>query len=420
MRSGLIGVFLGVLLTLLVLALAQRILLRPVADDLSYRFSNYVFGETQFPSGDVEQGRLLRRLLLPVKVTTMFYDAGYHQVTQADKPGRYGAVVQIETNSGRVQRHFITLYRLPAKIFWEQTPLSITAQFPAEAGLDPALVRAQQTDIGPAIQNNLIDDDNNGAPGFAVLLASLSETSPADPPAVARTNAAARDAAWWYGLRQRLGLTETYPYLVDLPHDYNADSGKRWPLILFLDNAADRGTDPPIVRRSGLAGLVHDGRQLPAVLISPVCPEGEGWDTEILSHLLDEVEAKYCIDADRIYVSGISAGGDGAWALALAQPERFAAVVPICGESDPSDAARLVHLPLWAFHGLKDQIIPVAETVTMIQVIRQAGGHPHLTLFPDAGHNSWDLAYANEALYTWLFAQKRGQPEISTAGVPSP
>ena len=85
------------------------------------------------------------------------------------------------------------------------------------------------------------------------------------------------------------------------------------------------------------------------------------------------------------------------------------------------EAARLKDIPIWAFQGEKDVVVPPAQVINMINAVRQAGGHPHLTLFPDAGHGqSWDLAYATDALYPWLLAQKRGQPEVLVPGVPTP
>jgi predicted peptidase len=216
-----------------------------------------------------------------------------------------------------------------------------------------------------------------------------------------------------------VGLAEKYHYLVDLPEDYHDDSGKTWPLILFLASAEDRGNDMELVRESGLAGLIHKGKRLPAIVISPQCPSEEGWNIRILSQLLDEVSTKYRVDADRVYVTGISAGGDATWALALAHPERFAAIVPICGDTDPLDATRLKSMPIWAFHGMKDDVVPVSETTDMIEAIRKAGGHPHLTLFPEEGHHTWNKAYSIDELYTWLLAQKRNQPEVITPGIPS-
>jgi hypothetical protein len=421
MRAAIAGFFLGAVLLLLALVVLQRRLVTPIVDDLSYHFYTCVFGGTEFPDGDVDNGRLLRRMLLPIRVTTTFYNGAYQEVKQADRPGRYGAVVRIETLPGVVVHRFITLYRTPQPIAWDTVPVPVSAQLPAELGLDPVVLRNQQREIGRVLANPFNNEEGSIPTEIAVLLAGLSETAPTDPPAFEHDDAAARDAEWWYGLRLRLGLTPRYSYLADLPHDYDADAGKRWPLILFLDHADDAGNDLQRVRTSALPGLIHHGKQLPAIVVTPQCPGNESWSIPVLSHLLDTLETKYRIDPDRIYLTGVSAGGDETWDLALAQPERFAAIVPMSGESDPDDAARLVHLPVWAFHGMKDDVVPVIQTVRMVEAIRRAGGSAHMTLYPDAGHAStWDRAYTTDALYTWLFAQRRAQLEVRTPGLPSP
>ena len=150
-------------------------------------------------------------------------------------------------------------------------------------------------------------------------------------------------------------------------------------------------------------------------------PEGQDWNISVLNRLLDEVSAKYRIDPDRIYVNGISMGGDATFDLATAYPERFAAIAAIAGDGDPADAARLKAIPTWDFHGMKDTVAPPENPIAVIKAVREAGGHAHQTLFPDAGHyDSWGQAYGTEALYPWLLAQKRGQPEVVTPGVPTP
>jgi hypothetical protein len=395
----------------------QRALVAPVADEVAYHFSTYVFSGSEFPAGDLDNGRLIRRGFVPVRIVRRFFDARFREVTRAEHPGRYGAVVRIDLPGARAYR-FITLYRLPQEISWDETPLRVSAQLPAGLGLDPAVVKAQPGEIGELLAYDSVDFNDEISSGMAVLLAGLSETAPSDPPAVERTNAVARDAAWWYELRRRLGLTQKYPYLVDLPADYRTDSARRWPLILYLHNADEQGTNLRRVRKSGLAGLIQRGKRLPAIVVSPQAPLGEEFSMPVLEQLLDEVCARYRVDPDRVYLTGISAGGDGTWDFAAAHPERLAAIVPICGEGNPSDAARLRDLPVWAFHGINDQSVPVVLTVAMVDAIRRAGGHPHLTLFPHTGHNAWDQAYALDALFTWLLAQKRGQPEIVTPGVP--
>ena len=394
------------------LVIAQRRVIHDVRRDLSFRFIHYVFDGPEFPKGDFDDGRLVHRALFPSRFTTTFYDAQYQEVKQADKPGRYGAVVRLNLNGTEVQR-FITLYRTPAKIYWLDTPWTVSAQLPPEIGLNPTVLSAQQPEIGKMLKNALVG--NGDSPQLAILLAGLSEMSPSDPPAVERTGVVARDTEWWNGLRERLGLATTYHYLIDLPRDYNADPQKKWPLIFYIHAGQEQGDNLHLVRRSGLAHVIDDGKQVPAIVLSPQCPDKEEWNSKALLRLLDEISQKYRVDADRIYVTG----GSEVWELAEAYPERFAAINPLCGECDPADAARLKDLPVWAFYGTEQESSSMAQTNAMLDSIRKAGGHPHLTL-SDGHHDTWDMAYATDALYKWLLAQKRGQPEAVTPGVPTP
>jgi predicted peptidase len=211
---------------------------------------------------------------------------------------------------------------------------------------------------------------------------------------------------------------QTYPYLIQLPDAYKAEPEKRWPLILFLHGSGERGDSLPKLNAQGLPKLIAAGKKFPAIIVSPQCPEDQGWKPPLLSQLLDEVSAKYLVDSDRVVVTGISMGGFGAWALALAYPNRFSALAPICGGGDPPNAARLKELPIWGFHGDKDNAVPVELAHEMINALRKAGGRPHFTLYAGVGHDSWTPAYDTAALYSWLLAQKRGEMEIITPGVP--
>jgi len=389
--------------------------------NLAYRLNPSVFGQNQFPRGSFEQDDLVRRFFAPVKTTTTFYDAQYNVATQADKPGRYGAVVRISLNGGIELNKFITLYRTPAKVDWRDFSLPISAQLPSEFGIDPAVIRIQKAEIEAGIRRAItFNQEAATTPDLAILLAGLSETPPGAPPAVDRTNALAHDADWWYGLRQSIGMVETYPYLVDLPADYASDPNKRWPLILSLHGSGGRGASMKDLQKGSLIHMMGNRKELPAIVITPACPVHEWWRVQVLSRLLDEVSAKYRVDPDRVYVTGTSMGGFGTWALALAYPERFAAIVPLCGGGDPPDASRLKNVPVWAFHGQKDENVPPSLSLDMAEAVRKVGGHAHVTVYPDVGHDCWTKAYATDALYTWLLAQKRGQPEVITPGVPTP
>jgi predicted esterase len=383
---------------------------------LVYAFDPCVFGTPQFPGGSFSDDALVRGLLGPVQVETTFYNAQFQPVTTAEKLGRYGAVVRITLGDGTKLIRYVTLYRSPQKLFWRIANLDLSMTLPPEWGLDPSLARSQKTDIDRMLKW-MIDGESSKSSQLAVLLAGLAEMQPGES-RLERTDCEARDAAWWFKLKAQLGLPNTYPYLVALPDGYDAEAGKPWPLILFLHGSGERGDSLADVNANGLPKLIAQGRKFPAIVVSPQCPDNNWWQTPDLSQLLDDVCAKYRVDPDRIYVTGLSMGGFGAWALALAEPDRFAAIAPICGGGDPLDAARLKNLPIWAFHGGKDDTVPNQLSIAMVKAVRAAGGHAHLTIFPNDGHDSWDDAYNTEALYTWLLAQKRGQPEVVTPGVP--
>ncbi len=408
MRNGFIGFLLGAIMVFLALLVTRQRAVHGVEYEFTARFDHYVFAGPEFPQADFDMGRTVHRLLFPTKITTTYYDAGYHQVTRADKPGRYGAVVTMKIGLDVVRR-YVTLYRTPEKIEWSDSRMAFLTQL----GFPPAVIDNQHGEIAEAVKRGLIEGDNAAA-DFATLLAGLSEMAPSDPPAVARTGVFARDEAWWSGLREKLGLAPHYPVQVYLPHDYDADPAKKWPLIFYLTTGAENGTDLRRVRESSLGLVLEHGKQIPAIVIGPQCPLGELWNVKALSRLLDEMVAKYRIDPDRISLTG---GGE-VWTMALAYPERFSAMLPIDGDTDPADAARLKDIPVWAFHGSGDVVTPPARTTDMLAAIRQAGGHTHLTTTKGDG-DIWDEVYATEPVYPWLLAQKRGQAEVMVPGVPT-
>lgn len=205
------------------------------------------------------------------------------------------------------------------------------------------------------------------------------------------------------------------PHLTFLPRGYSATGAREWPLMLFLHGAGERGSDLRKLRRYGPPRLVESDPDFPFILIAPQCPTGSYWRSGALLALLDDAASRYRVDPRHVVVTGVSMGGYGTWELAMAAPERFAAISPICGGGDARLARRLVHLPIWAFHGEEDDIVPLSETLEMIDAIRAAGGKPRVTIYPRVGHDSWMAAYATAELYDWLLAQRRaiGQGEKS-------
>lgn len=201
----------------------------------------------------------------------------------------------------------------------------------------------------------------------------------------------------------------TYNYLLSLPAGYadaaNADT--RWRLLLFLHGLGERGDDLQKIRRFGPPKLIDEGKAFPFIVVSPQCPDDEWWNAPALEALLDEVARRYRVDLDRIYVTGLSMGGYGTWTLATRHPERYAAIIPICGGGHVPHAARLRDLPVWAFHGDADTAVPLSQSQTMIDAIKAAGGDPKFTVYPGVGHDSWTATYANDEIYAWLLSHRR-------------
>jgi len=204
--------------------------------------------------------------------------------------------------------------------------------------------------------------------------------------------------------------------LLFVPKDYKAD-GQKWPLMLFLHGLGECSNDDlSLVRIHGPAKIVDGRPDFPFVLITPQCPPPKGemkdvpfaWKPEELIQLIDHVVAKLSVDADRVYVTGLSMGGYGTWRLAATYPDRFAAAVPICGGGDPATMAKpLSKVPIWAFHGAKDTTVPVSESQTMVDAVRREHGDVQLTVYPDVEHNSWAPTYDNPKVYDWLLTHRR-------------
>lgn len=194
-------------------------------------------------------------------------------------------------------------------------------------------------------------------------------------------------------------------YLLYLPKEY--DQRESWPLLLFLHGSGERGDDLELVKKHGPPKQIAAGKDFPMIVVSPQCPSGRRWEPIELVALLDDLASKYKVDADRVYVTGLSMGGFGTWRLADYATDRIAAIAPICGGGEKHWARQLTDLPVWAFHGAKDTAVPLERTQTMVDEIEKLGGKPKLTIYPDAGHDSWTETYDNPQLLEWLLEQKR-------------
>ncbi|HSD83997.1 MAG TPA: alpha/beta hydrolase-fold protein, partial [Anaerolineae bacterium] len=199
-------------------------------------------------------------------------------------------------------------------------------------------------------------------------------------------------------------------YLLYLPDDYGQEPQRRWPLILFLHGAGQRGDNIDQVALLGLPNLVNTRLKLPALVISPQLPSGAYWNDYVgaLEALLDQIAVKYAINPKQVYVTGFSMGGYGTWALGLNAPDRFAALVPVAGGWDASAAniCTLKSVPIWVLHGANDEMVVPAASDEMVKALRACGGNVRYTLLPRTTHAaSATVAYLQPELFEWLLAQ---------------
>lgn len=198
------------------------------------------------------------------------------------------------------------------------------------------------------------------------------------------------------------------PYLLHLPAAYHNDS-EQWPLLLFLHGASERGDDPYDLIAHGPTKQVAAGRDLPFVMVAPQCPGYSTWACELsgVAALLDTIIDKHHIDPDRVYVSGLSMGGMGTWAIAARYPDRFAALVPICGAWMPEAAPRFAGVPVWTFHGELDDNMLIGTTEQMVDALDALEAPVRFTRYPDGGHDVWTRTYDDPAVYAWMAGQTR-------------
>jgi predicted peptidase len=217
---------------------------------------------------------------------------------------------------------------------------------------------------------------------------------------------------------------KTLSYRLLKPDNY--DPQKKYPLVLFLHGAGERGSDNKAQLKNSVNEFVKAEfrKKYPCFLIAPQCPTNNGWSHfmtkkgapkpegqadpgRLAVELVESIQKEYSIDPNRLYITGLSMGGYGTWDIIARHPDMFAAAVPICGGGDPSKAEKFAKMPIWVFHGGKDPVVPPARSREMVEAIKKAGGEAKYTEYPDVGHNSWVKAYQDADMMAWLFEQKK-------------
>jgi len=234
-----------------------------------------------------------------------------------------------------------------------------------------------------------------------------------------------------FGFYEFVGTAKLHlPYRLLVPRDLN--SGAKYPLVVLFHGSGERGEDNKKQLINGVErfATAHAKTRYPCFVLVPQCPThldgqpimwtGEREKMHLLKlvpepaapfqtalELLFMIQEKYPVDLDRVYITGISMGGFATWEALIRYPQNFAAAIPVCGGGDVSFADQIKHIPVWAFHGAEDPVVPVKCSRLVIEMLNKAGGNPRYTEYPGVGHNSWDRAYAEPELLSWLFSHKR-------------
>lgn len=222
---------------------------------------------------------------------------------------------------------------------------------------------------------------------------------------------------------------EVFQYRLLRPE--SVEAGKKYPLVVFLHGAGERGTDNKNQLKYLPAQMADDKHRgaFPCFVLAPQCRPGKQWvnvpwgdkkstpmakspshQLQVAINIIQQTLKSESVDLDRVYLTGLSMGGFGSWDLAARKPEWFAAVAPICGGGDENTAKLIAHLPIWAFHGSSDRVVWPVRAESMIKALTAAGGKPKYTAFPGVGHNSWSPAYKQEdGVIAWMFKQVRSK-----------
>ncbi len=199
-------------------------------------------------------------------------------------------------------------------------------------------------------------------------------------------------------------FTRETKYLLYLPEDYT--ESERYPLLVFLHGAGERGDDINLIKKHGPPKLIEAGQEFPFIIVSPQVPFDEWWSPDIVKWLTQDIIRRYSVDTTRVYLTGLSMGGYGTWETATRYPDTYAAIAPICGGGDPTRAERIKDLQVWVFHGAKDPVVPIERSEEMFDALKQYD-NISFTIYPEAEHDSWTETYENPKLYEWLLSHKK-------------
>lgn len=205
--------------------------------------------------------------------------------------------------------------------------------------------------------------------------------------------------------KKEISTFEGMQFVISYPNEYRFE--EKYPVILFLHGAGSRGKKIESLLENPYFQITDKHNKFPFVTVAPQCHADTWFDLfEVLERFVKAIATMPFADSDRIYLMGASMGGYATWQLAMSMPEYFAAIIPICGGGMYWNASRLMNVPIWAFHGEKDEMVLPEESVKMINAVNRSGGHAKLTIYPEHTHDSWSDTYSNPEVFEWLISNK--------------
>ncbi|MDX2112102.1 MAG: prolyl oligopeptidase family serine peptidase [Verrucomicrobiota bacterium] len=323
-----------------------------------------VFKGTVFPTLKYADASKVERLAGAVSVTTRYFDAAYNEVTIPAGVGRYGAVSVVTPSIGKPVTLYNTLFKQTAD--WRDFSID-------PAGGSPESLAALYEAKGGAV----------AVPDFA-------------------------NEHWWQGLKKKIGGATVYPYLTFLPKDFKTQKDKRWPVLLYLHGSGG-GRSLEHLEKEEMRFVLPKAQEYPWIIIAP--QSFGGWNVAAVQDVLDEVERKYPVDTDRIYVSGFSMGGSGTWRAAIGLTGRIAAAAPSAGWVTYELADRVKDLPLYIIHGENDETVSYSSAHAMYDALAAIQGRVRMTVFNGAGHVvCHNRTYVDTDVFYWFLQQRRGHP----------
>jgi len=207
-----------------------------------------------------------------------------------------------------------------------------------------------------------------------------------------------------------LAMQVSLKYHIYFPNNYH-DSDTKFPLVLFLHGAGERGDDLGLVEKHGIPKMINNGINFPFITVAPQCPKFQYWSEPVnvktLLLLVEEIIKKNKVDIERIYATGLSMGGYGTLAIAKERPDLFSAIIPVCGGLDTTDIKRLKDIPIWLFHGAEDKVVPVENSELIYDLLKPINPEIKITIYKGINHNSWEITYNNQNIYDWMLKYKK-------------